>query len=110
MSWSTPKSESGDESPHSKGANEPEIINDISAAAAGEEAANIDATDCPEAISGNLPAANKPAAGANIREVFSAANAGPAAPWPNDRLNEIPESWGTEACGAGEGALANAPA
>jgi hypothetical protein len=71
MSWSTPKSESGDESPHSKGANEPAIINDISAEPAGEEAANIDATDCPEATSGNAPAANSPAAGANIREIFS---------------------------------------
>jgi hypothetical protein len=51
--------------------NEAAIISDISAAAAGDEATNIDATDCPEATSGNAPAANSPAAGANIREIFS---------------------------------------
>jgi hypothetical protein len=71
MSWSTPKSESGDESPHSKGANEPAIINDISAEPAGGAATNIDATDCPKATSGNSSAATDPAAGANIREIFS---------------------------------------
>ena len=53
-------------------ANEPASINNISAAGAGDEATEIDAIDCREATSGNSLAANNPAAGANIREIFSA--------------------------------------
>jgi hypothetical protein len=79
------------------------IINDISAASAGDEAANIAATVCPEATSDTSPAANKPAAGANIRGIFSAGSTVQLDPWPEDRLAEMPATWETQECVAGGG-------